>query len=237
MEPTVEPIAVWRAADVTYGAGLRWQEHAHAKALAARAANARAESLALIEHRPVVTLGRRGDVGSLRVSPEELAMRGVDLAHADRGGDVTYHGPGQLVVYPILDLRARGMRVGDYVRTLEAAIIATAGAFGVTARRIEGRPGVWVDDATKLASIGVRVTSGVSRHGLALNVTTRLDDFDTIVPCGLEGTSMTSLSEEIARGRGDTPTVDETAEVLASALAERFGVALPSAMRRSAVVA
>jgi lipoyl(octanoyl) transferase len=237
-----EPIEVWRATDVAYGQGLGWQERAHARALSARAAGARAESLALIEHRAVVTLGRRGDVGSLLASPDELAARGIDLVRADRGGDVTYHGPGQLVAYPILDLRSRGMRVGDYVRTLEAAIIATAVAFGVAARRVEGRPGVWVDEATKLASIGVRVTSGVSRHGLALNVTTKLEDFDTIVPCGLDGTSMTSLAAQRAVVGHDAPTVEEAADVLTAALADRIGFALPSTVapalvQPSAVVA
>jgi lipoyl(octanoyl) transferase len=153
-----------------------------------------------------------------------LSARGIELLRADRGGDVTYHGPGQLVAYPILDLRGRGLRVGDYVRALEAAIITTAEAFGVSARRVEGRPGVWVDESTKLASIGVRVSSGISRHGLALNVKTNLEDFEAIVPCGLKGTTMTSLARELT----SPPTVEETAEVLAAALAEGLGFALPA---------
>ncbi len=223
-----EPIEVWRAADVSYAAGLRWQARAHERARAARAAGRRAESLALIEHRPVVTLGRRGDVGSLVATPAQLAERGIDLVRADRGGDATYHGPGQLVAYPILDLRTRELRVGDYVRALEGALIDAAATFGVHARRSEGRPGVWIDGATKLASIGVRVTSGVSRHGLALNVTTDLEDFDTIVPCGLDGTSMTSLARELGEA---APTMAEVANALASALAARLGFELPAAVR------
>lgn len=226
----VEPIEVWRAADVPYEAGLRWQIHAHDRALSARARGEREESLALIEHRSVVTLGRRGDVGSLLVSREELFRRGIDLVQADRGGDVTYHGPGQLVVYPILDLRSRRLRIGDYVRGLEAALIDTAGAYGVAARRVEGRPGVWIDEATKLASIGVRVSAGVSRHGLALNVATDLGDFETIVPCGLAGTSMTSLARELA---GAGPSVEAVAELLAGLLAERFDFALPPGTARA----
>lgn len=231
METIDQPIELWRAADVAYEDGWRWQRRAVERAVNARAADTRRESLALIEHRPVVTLGRRGDVGSLLATPEELSSRGIELVRADRGGDVTYHGPGQLVAYPILDLRARGLRVGDYVRALEAAIIATAAMFGVAARRVEGRPGVWVDEATKLASIGVRVSAGISRHGLALNVATSLEDFATIVPCGLEGTAMTSLARELT----SPPTVEETADVLASALAERIGVSLPATNRTVAV--
>lgn len=224
METTDEPIALWRAADVAYEDGWRWQRRAVERALDGRGSGRRRESLALIEHRPVVTLGRRGDVGSLLATPEELSARRIALVRADRGGDITYHGPGQLVAYPILDLRARGLRVGDYIRALEAAIIATAATFGVAARRVEGRPGVWVDEATKLASIGVRVSSGISRHGLALNVATNLEDFETIVPCGLAGTAMTSLVRELTA----PPSVAETADVLASALAERIGFALPA---------
>ncbi len=219
-----ESLRVWRAADVGYADGLRWQQRAHALAVAAREDGRRSESLALIEHRAVVTLGRRAESAHLLATERELAQRGVDLVRADRGGDVTFHGPGQLVAYPILDLRTRGLRAGDYVRGLEAAIIETVASYGVDARRVEGRPGVWIDERTKLGSIGVRISGGVSRHGLALNVSTDLDQFDTIVPCGLAGTAMTSLARELGEG---APSIEAVADRLAVALAGRLDLVLP----------
>lgn len=155
------------------------------------------ERVILVEHRPVITLGRRGDVGNhLLATREQLEKLGVELVHSDRGGDVTFHGPGQLVIYPIVRLNDHGLSVGGYVRLLQNAVIAALGEIGIAARREEGVVGVWADDggkAAKICAIGVRIRRGVSMHGLALNVHTDLSYFDLIVPCGLSGRAVTSV--------------------------------------------
>lgn len=150
----------------------------------ARQAGAVPDVLMLLEHLPVVTLGRSADQAHLLVSRQALAARGIGLFEIERGGSATYHGPGQLVGYPILDLRALGEDVGRYVRTLEATVIETLGAFGVAADRRPGYPGVWVGDA-KIAAVGVAVKRRVTMHGFALNVNTDLEAFGLINPCGL----------------------------------------------------
>ncbi len=126
------------------------------------------------------------------VPVEHLEAMGAQVVDCDRGGDVTFHGPGQLVAYPILDLHARGLHAGDYVRALEECVIRTLAAFGASGERVPGRPGVWAGGG-KVAAIGVRIERGVSRHGLALNVSTDLAWFDAIVPCGLPDASATSM--------------------------------------------
>ena len=153
------------------------------------------DRLLLLEHDPVYTIGRGGDEVNLLATPERLAALGAELVRIDRGGDITFHGPGQLVAYPIVEL-ADPLDLRRYVRTLEAAIIDTAGAFGVEAERREGLPGVWVDGTRKLAAVGVRVRRGVTTHGLALNVSTDLSWFDEMVPCGIPGCEVTSLERE-----------------------------------------
>jgi lipoyl(octanoyl) transferase len=150
------------------------------------------EALALLQHPHVYTFGRRVHPENLLVPPAD-----AEVVESDRGGDVTYHGPGQLVAYPILDLHRRSLAAADYVRLLEETMIRTAAAFGVPAQRVPGRPGVWVEDA-KLGAIGVRVQRGVATHGLALNVDPDLARFDAIVPCGLNGISVTSLAQHAA---------------------------------------
>ena len=164
------------------------------------------------------------------MSADELAARGADLEQVDRGGDITFHGPGQLVAYPILDLRCRGLRAGDYVRALEATVIDALGRWGVAARRLPGRPGVWTAPARpdgtpeKIAAVGVRIRRGVSTHGLALNVSVDLGWFDAIVPCGIRDAGVTSL--ERALGRPVPPGEAEAA--LAAAFERRFDAALAS---------
>jgi lipoyl(octanoyl) transferase len=131
----------------------------------------------------------------LLASEAALAMRGAEVVDTDRGGDVTFHGPGQLVAYPILDLRARGLGPADYVRMLEACVIETLARFGIDADRVAGRPGVWVDSGrAKIAAVGVRIRDGVSMHGLAVNVTTDLEWFEAIVPCGIADATVTSMA-------------------------------------------
>lgn len=157
--------------------------------------------LLLLEHPPVVTLGRNARAGNVLASAEELRRRGVELAHCDRGGDVTYHGPGQLVGYPILDLRRLGVGPVAYMRALEEAHIQVAAGFGLSAGRIAGKTGVWLaGPPRKLVAMGIHVSRGVTSHGFALNVAPDLELFrQLIVPCGLAGYEVTSLQRELGR--------------------------------------
>lgn len=177
-------------------------------------------TLLLVEHDPVITFGRKGGRDHLRVAPDVLVRRGFELVDIERGGDVTYHGPGQLVGYPILPI---GRRVRDYLRRLEGAVVDLAADYGVAALGSPGYAGVWIGDA-KLCAIGVAIKRNVSFHGFALNVATDLTHFDTIVPCGLEGTSVTSLSRLTGR---DVPLA-EAADRLVPHLARRLGDMLPA---------
>jgi lipoate-protein ligase B len=156
------------------------------------------DALLLTEHEPVLTLGRGADGRHLRASAETLAALGIEVVPVERGGDVTYHGPGQLVAYPILDLRGYGRDVGRYVRALEDAALGLFAAYGVTGERRAGTPGVWIG-ADKAASVGIFVSRWVTLHGLAINVDPDLGHFDLIHPCGLVGTRMTSLARTLGR--------------------------------------
>jgi lipoyl(octanoyl) transferase len=151
--------------------------------------------LLLVEHPPVLTLGVRGDGGKSHIlaSAEALAARGIEVFETGRGGDITYHGPGQIVGYPILDLRPDRCDVHRYVRDLEEVLMRTAGDYGIPTGRIAGLTGVWAGDA-KLAAIGVRISRWITSHGFALNATTALSDFDLIVPCGISDREVTSLA-------------------------------------------
>ena len=149
----------------------------------------------LTEHRPVFTLGKRGGRESLMVSEEFLAERGVGLMQIERGGLITYHGPGQLVLYPIFHLREAGLSVSDYVFQLEEVMLALAKFFGISANRDERNHGVWVGN-NKLGSIGIAIRHGITFHGLAMNVEVDPEPFGWVNPCGLAGVSMTSLSLE-----------------------------------------
>ena len=160
-------------------------------------------TLLLLEHPPVLTLGRNADRSNILAGEALLARRGVTVHEINRGGDVTYHGPGQLVGYPIVDLRSFPPRMGvvDYVRLLEEVLIRAAGEYGVPAQRIEGRTGVWTFAGgsiaeKKMAAIGVHVSRGITSHGFALNVTADLRDFELIVPCGIADRAVTNLAEE-----------------------------------------
>src|SRR5205823_6957702 len=157
------------------------------EAVATRVRNAGAERLLLLEHDPVYTIGRRGTTDHLLVGPDELRVAGASVYRVDRGGDITYHGPGQLVGYPVVRLGERADLV-RYVRGLEDALIAVLDSYGVTARAEKGKTGVWVDlrdgRPAKIAAIGVRVSRGVTTHGFALNVTTDVAAFARMIPCG-----------------------------------------------------
>lgn len=224
--------------------------YAEALALQRRLARARQlgeapDTLLLCEHPPVVTLGRASRPQHLLAGRAELARRGVGCVEVERGGDVTYHGPGQLVGYPILDLRGHGEDLHRYLRALEETLIRAAARFAVVAGRIPGKTGVWVERSTrlaqvgeqgeaaergsrprKLASIGVHVSRWITWHGFALNVTGEaLSGFDLIVPCGLSGVRMTSLEAEGGRG----VSLAEAAAAVRESFADVFGVEVAAA--------
>ena len=177
--------------------------------------------LLLVEHEPTITLGRGTREASLPVSRDELVRRGFTVAEVERGGDVTYHGPGQLVGYPILDLREHREDLHWYLRQLEAALIAALDTLGVRAERSPGLTGVWTG-GRKIASLGIHVKQWVTFHGFALNVSPNLEAFDAIVPCGIHGVVMTSLSLEL--GRHDAARLwTETREAVIKKFGETFG--------------
>lgn len=181
----------------------------------------RQDLLLLVEHEPVVTLGRGTRATSLPLAPAELERRGLTVAEVERGGDVTYHGPGQLVGYPILDLREHREDLHWYLRQLEAALIAALDGLGVAAERSPGLTGVWTR-GRKIASLGIHVKQWVTFHGFALNVTTDLRAFDVIVPCGIDGVVMTSVAAET--GRSDAAALwEETRAAVVRAFGRTFG--------------
>ncbi len=177
------------------------------------------DTLLLLEHPPVITLGRNATRRNVLASEEQMRRAGVEVFECDRGGDVTYHGPGQIVGYPIFDLRDRPKRMGavDYVRHIEEALVRTCADYGVAAKRIAGLTGVWTfDPEEKIAAIGVHISRAVTSHGFALNVSTDLDHFKLIVPCGISDKPVTSLHQAITAndpGRA-LPALDEVSEVL-----------------------
>jgi lipoyl(octanoyl) transferase len=179
------------------------------------------DRLLLLEHFPVYTIGRGGDEANLLASRDRLRELGAEFVRVDRGGDITFHGPGQLVAYPIVELRDP-LDLRRYVRTLEAAIVTTAHRFGVSANRVDGLTGVWVEGHRKLAAIGVRVKRGVTTHGLALNVNTDLRWFSEMVPCGIPDKDVTSLAREL----GHPVEMEAVEATLADELARHLGLRL-----------
>jgi lipoyl(octanoyl) transferase len=188
--------------------------------------------LLLLEHPPVYTLGKSGDAENLLASEEELDAMGATFHRIGRGGDITYHGPGQLVGYPLFDLDRFFTDLGRYLRTLEEVIIRTCGEYGVTGTRVDGRTGVWVGPderglERKICAMGVRCSRWVTMHGFAFNVTTALDRFDHIVPCGIDDRGVTSLAAE---GVPDAdvnavrdPVVRHVADLFGAGVTERWG--------------
>jgi lipoyl(octanoyl) transferase len=206
-------ISVVQLGTVDYATGLRLQE----KLVELRKTGSIADVLLLLEHSPVITLGRNAKAANVLASSESLAKRGVEVFDSDRGGDVTFHGPGQLVGYPIFDLRGfpsedgkrKTLGVIEYVRRLEEVLIRTCADFQISAERVKGLTGVWTSaplsdrDATsrqaKLAAIGVHISRAITSHGFALNVNTDLSFFDLIVPCGITTKPVTSMQKELGR--------------------------------------
>ncbi len=184
--------------------------------------------LLLVEHPPVVTLGRSTKQGNLLFTPELLTARGVELFEVERGGDVTFHGPGQLVGYPIVDLTEHKQDLHWYLRQVEEVLIRAVAPFGIEASRVEKKTGIWTNDR-KLASIGVHARQWVTWHGFALNVTTDLSYFDLMVPCGLPGVEMTSVERELSDRDERGPSLasppalgDKVRESVVQAFAEVF---------------
>jgi lipoyl(octanoyl) transferase len=225
---------------IDYNEGLRLQAEIAGQVAGGRLKNV----LLLLEHPAVLTLGRNGDRANVLASDEQLAARGVVLHEINRGGDVTYHGPGQLVGYPIFDLRSLrgpgGGRMGpvDFVRGMEEALIRLCGGFGVKAGRVAGLTGVWCGSAgtreqgpgtrepgadagaeRKIGAIGIHVAKGITSHGFAFNVTTDLRDFELIVPCGIPDHAVTSLEREVSPD-AELPALDDVAH----AAARQFGM-------------
>ena len=235
-------ISVIQLGQVDYGEGIRLQQ----KLIDLRKAGQIGDVLLLLEHAPVITLGRNAKAVNVLASAEELAARGVDVFECDRGGDVTFHGPGQLVGYPILDLRGfsrqpsaishqelttesfpssrKTLGAVDYVRRLEEVLIRTCGDFGVATNRVPGLTGVWTEaePAAKIAAIGVHISRSVTSHGFALNVNTVLSYFDLIVPCGITAKPVTSMQKELER--------ELDMDAVAQAVSRNFGGVFGSEM-------
>lgn len=172
------------------------------------------DTLLLVEHNPVLTLGKHGKVGNLLLNEADLGRRGIECIRIERGGDITYHGPGQLVAYPIIDLERYQLGVKDYVNLLEETVIRTIARYGIKGERVEGASGVWIGKGTpterKICALGVKCSRFITMHGLALNVNTDLDAFSMINPCGFTDKGVTS----IARETGHQTDLREVAENL-----------------------
>jgi lipoyl(octanoyl) transferase len=218
-------IHVLHLGPVPYGTALQLQRTLMELRKAGRVEN----TLLLLEHPPVITLGRNAQLRNVIAPPEFLVQKGVELFDIDRGGDVTFHGPGQLVAYPIFDLRSFEPRIGavEFVRRLEEVLIRTCGDFGIGTQRIKGLTGVWTyalrnKPEAKIAAIGVHISGGVTTHGFALNVSTDLDFFSLIVPCGIAGKPVTSMQRELKKTL--------TTEDVATAASRNFGRVFQSQM-------
>lgn len=203
-------------AGVGYAEALELQERLHAQ----RVAGAVPDTLLLLEHRPVYTLGRSAAADHILYSEEALRQAGIERVETTRGGDVTYHGPGQLVGYPIVHLGDAGVKVLAYLTALEEALIRAAAGFGIVAGRDARNRGVWVGN-DKLAALGIRVSRQVTMHGFALNVSTALSDYGGIVACGLKDAGVTSM----ARVLGQTPEMGEVKRRVVEAFCGVFGYA------------
>jgi len=188
------------------------------------------DTLLLLEHEPVVTLGRNSGTDSVIASAVELKSRGVEVVESDRGGDATFHGPGQIVGYPIIDLRPDRKDIRRYVRSLEKVMIDTVATYGIRGHGCTDAPGVWLSDPErKIGAIGARVSRWVTHHGFALNVNTDMSFFDLIVPCGIRDRGVTSLARELKH----RVSIVEVMERLAEGLAREFERALVFSPRTS----
>lgn len=228
------PLSVYHLGRIAYARAWDLQQRLQARLIAAKRGGAPAEPVVLVvEHPPVYTLGKSGDPANLLLSEDELAVRGATYVPVDRGGDITFHGPGQLVVYPILDLDritypdgGRGTDIHRYLRELEEAVIETCTGYGLDAGRVDGRTGVWIGPdekglERKVCAMGIRCSRWVTMHGLAFNLNTDLGWFGHIVPCGIDDRGVTSLAWEV----GHPIDEQDAANRFLARFAERFGVA------------
>ena len=220
----MKPIEVRRLGRVRYADGLALQE----RLVRERQAGAIPDTLLLLEHDPVFTLGRNARSENVLFPADALRQRGYDVFEAGRGGDVTYHGPGQVVGYPILELSPDRRDVHRYVRDLEAVMIRTCADYGIAAERVEGRTGCWVGQE-KIGAIGVRIARWVTSHGFAFNVHNDLAPFGLIVPCGIRDRGVTSLSRLLGRDADLDDVMDRLAAHL-PAVFEREPVAIAAAV-------
>jgi len=215
-------ISVVQLGRVDYATALKLQQ----TLVDLRKAGQIGDTLLLLEHPPVITLGRNAKRANVLVSEDQLSQSGVEIFECDRGGDVTYHGPGQLVGYPIFDLRGFTPRVGavDFVRKLEEVLIRTCADFGVATRRVPGMTGVWtLRNQAKIAAIGVHISRGVTSHGFALNVSTDLDHFKLIIPCGIGDKLVTSLDRALGEAYPGIAVTTLTIEEVSQSVARNFG--------------
>ena len=226
--PDPGPIVARWLGRIDYGEALTLQ-----KGLVTERAEGRIDDqLLLLEHPAVLTLGRGSDPAHVRADAATLAARGIEVVRVERGGEVTYHGPGQLVAYPIVALARRGLLVRPFVRALEAAMSATCAAQGVSAGRRDGQPGCWCDPdgptPRKIGALGLRVERGVSYHGVALNVSTDLADFELIDACGMPGVISTSIAAELGEADASptTASVEAAGWVFATELTRALGASL-----------
>jgi lipoyl(octanoyl) transferase len=219
----VKPLDVRRLGRVPYAEGLDLQ----ARLVQQRQAGSIPDTLLLLEHDPVFTLGRNARDENVLVPADVLRAEGIEVFETGRGGDVTYHGPGQVVGYPILDLAPDRKDVHRYVRDLEEVMIRTCGDYGIGASRIDGRTGCWIGDE-KVGAIGVRISRWVTSHGFALNVDNDLGAFRFIVPCGISDRGVTSLGRQLGRDVG----LGEVMDRLEAHLRDVFGHGAPSPRRR-----
>jgi lipoyl(octanoyl) transferase len=206
---------VFRLGMIDYEDALRLQN----RLAEARGGEKIGDILLLLQHPPVITMGKSGKVQNV-LAPQAIQEKGIKVIFTDRGGDVTYHGPGQMVIYPILNLRLHGLSVPGYVWKLEETVIRLLDRFGVKARRIEKLRGVWVENE-KVAALGVHLSRWISKHGLALNVNTNLDPFDLINPCGT-GKRATSMARILGR---ELP-MEEIETLIVQCFADVFGFAI-----------
>lgn len=231
--PAPRTCRILRAGCLDYATAWEWQR----RLVAERSAGNGEDTLLLLEHPPTITLGRAAHREHVLATPDELARLGITLVESNRGGDVTYHAPGQLVGYPILKLAHYGGNVLAYLRNLEEVVIRTLARYGIEGRRVDGLTGVWVqsneassgdsngkssDHLAKIAAIGVHFSaSGITSHGFALNVAPNLRGFATIIPCGIRSHGVTSLHKLL----GWSPSLDEVAEHTVACFVEVFGIA------------
>jgi len=199
--------------------GYREAYHLQKKLLRQRFDGEIKDTILLLEHFPTITIGKSGKLENVLVSPAQLAREGISLFFTDRGGDVTYHGPGQLVAYPIIDLRNRGRDIHRYVHDLEEVVIRTLSDFSIEAHRDEGHAGVWVKEE-EIAAIGLSIKRWITMHGIALNVNPKLEHFSLINPCGFPDRRATSISKLLSQ---DVP-MEEVRQRLIAHFADVFNV-------------